>query len=260
MGLVVLVALLGPLLLARVRQFRPAPGGIVVRPDAPKLNMAVVVDSSPDNPVVKPLVASLTGARPQPAHIVIEPGATAPAGVDMVVEIEPDVVFATPEALDRIAHALDTHPSIAVQPWQKTSQRRDMWGLFPLLVKTLATGAFSLVPLGSRWKPSGLRAYKANAADATPTVYGGGHVVARVGAQTSNGRYNLIAALFALLYVAGCIGAVVGLITNPSWGSLGVYALYVLSLSICLRQIAKFPRASALIYPVTLLGAPLASR
>lgn len=238
---------LGPLLLARVRHFGPSPRGIEVRPDAPKLNMAVVVDSSPDNPVVKPLIASLNGMRPQPAHIVIEPGAAAPAGVDYVIEMAPEVVFATPEACDRIAHALDTNPSIAVYPWVKTAKPSDALLLTPTLLDAMSSGAFSIVPLPSKWRPTAMRAYKAGHAEDRPAVYGGGHVVAQPVGPRSAGVPNIVTTILAVVYCGLALGA--ALTFNPL-----LYVGYVFSLSICLKQIAKFPRASALVYPFVLVA------
>lgn len=240
---------LGPLLLARVRHFGPSPRGIEVRPFAPKLNLAVVVDADPNGAAVKPLVATLNGMRPQPAHIVIEPGATAPDGVDYVIEMAPDVVFATPEACDRIAHALDTHPSIAVYPWVKTGKPSDALQLLRTLFGALGSGAFSVVPLPSTWRPTSMRAYKPGHRDERPVVYGGGHVVAQpVGAGArATGRGNPLSTLLAAAYLALAMVAVTRL-------SLPLYVGYVFSISICLKQIAKFPRASALIYPAVLLA------
>lgn len=249
---------LGPLLIARVRHFGPSPRGIEVRPNAPKVNLAVVVDASPDDPRVKPLVASLNGARPQPAHIVIEPGATAPAGADYVVELKPEVVFATPEAVDRIAHALDTHPSIAVYPWVKTSKPLDALRLLPTLFEALSAGPFSIVGLDAKWRPTAMHAYKAGHAGDRPVVYGGGHVVAQPVGPRAAGRRNLLTTVLAALYLVCALGAVGQLIANPSWPAFAFYALYVFSVSICLKQIAKFPRASALIYPVVLVAGLLA--
>ena len=254
MGFLILGVILGPLLIARVRQFGPSPRGIEVRPFAPKLNMAVVVDSAPDNPAVKPLVASLTGARPQPAHVIVEPGAVAPAGVDYVIELAPEVVFATPEACDRIAHALDTHPSIAVYPWVKTSKPVDALRLLPTLLEAMSCGAFAIVPLASKWRPVSMRAYKPGHRDDRSVVYGGGHVVAQPVGPRANGIPNLVSSLLATVYVGSALGAAVRLIIAPSWAAFAMYALYVFSISICLKQIAKFPRASALVYPVVFVA------
>ena len=256
-------AILGPLLVARVRHLPPAPGGIVVRPDAPKLDMAVVVDASGlDDPVVKPLVATLTGQRPQPTALAVGPGAAAPAGVDKVVEIQRDVVMATPEALDRIAAELDKHDSIAVYPWVKTTKRADALAMWSILTEALGSGVFSLVPLGAAWEPTSVRAYKAGSSSEKPRIYGG-HVVAQaVGTKRSNGKRSVVATVLTQIYLASAMAAFVYLVGSPSWESLGLYALYVLSLSVCLRQIAKLPRASALIYPVVLaasLGSALMS-
>ena len=212
------------------------------------------MDSSPDNPAVKPLIASLNGARPQPSHIVIEPGATAPAGVDYVVELAPEVVFATPEACDRIAHALDTDPSITVYPWVKTAKPTDALQLLPTLVEAVGSGAFSVVPLPSKWRPTSMHAFKAGHRDDRSVVYGGGHVVAQPVGPRATGMPNLLASVLAGVYVALAVGAAAGLIINPSWASFGLYAAYVFSISICLKQIAKFPRASALIYPVVFIA------
>ncbi|MDP1793217.1 MAG: hypothetical protein Q8K63_03680 [Acidimicrobiales bacterium] len=248
-------AILGPLLVARVRHLPPAPGGIVVRPDAPKLDMAVVVDASGlDDPIVKPLVATLTGQRPQPAVLVVESGVAVPAGVEKVVEIQRDVVMATPEALDRIAAELDQHDSIAVYPWIKTTKRADALAMWSILTEALGSGVFSIVPLGSSWEPTSVRAYKAGSADKKPRVYGG-HVVAQaVGTKRSNGKRSVVATVLTQIYLASALAAFVYMLGSPSWESLGLYALYVLSLSVCLRQIAKLPRASALIYPVVLVA------
>jgi hypothetical protein len=243
-------AVLGPLLIARVRRFGPSPRGIEVRPDAPKLDMAVVVDAHPDD--AKALVATLNGMRPQPAHIVIEPGATPPEGVEYVIEMAPDVVFATPEACDRIAHALDTHPSIAAYPWVKTAKPADALQLTRTLFDALSAGPFAAVTLSAKWLPTTFRAYRAGHASDRPVVSGGGHVVAQPVGPRSAGAPNPVSATLAAAYLVMALGA--------PFVSLWLYPLYVLSLSACLKQIAKFPRASALFYPVVLTAGLVAPR
>jgi len=242
---------LGPLLLARIPQLKPAPTGIVVRPDAPKLDMTVVLHGDA-------AVPSLTGQRPQPANTK-----------GTVVEVDESVVFATPEALDRIAAALDEDPTrpIAVYPWQKTVKRYEALSTFFVLASMMSTGAFTV--LGSRLKPAriptGLRAARANAAGA-PRVFGGGHVVAE--RKYADGVGDLVAGwtdrivnaraahplalLLTIIYFVGAASVAIRLFSNPTWAHFGWYTAYVLSLSICIRQVGKFARLAAALYPITL--------
>ena len=239
---------LGPLLLVRVRTLPPAPGGIVVSPTTPTLDMAVVVDADPDDAVVKPLVASLTGQRPQPAHVVISRGATAPAGVDVIVDIEPTVVLASPEALDRIAAELEKFPAIAVQPWAKTTARAEAVGMFRVLLLAMGRGT-----------PTGLRARKAAAPGEAYRVYRGGHIVAQRADGWRHDRPNVVTTVAALVFFACSAAAAAWLIVDPTWPHFGLYAAYVFSLSLCLRQVGKFARLATAIYPVPLvLGAAAA--
>ncbi len=247
-------AILGPLLVARVRHLPPAPGGIVVRPDAPKLNMAVVVDADPNDVVVKPLVATLTGQRPQPAVLIVEAGAADPTGVDVIVRIQADAVLATPEALDRIAAEVAAHGPIAVYPWVKTTTRMDSRSMFPSLFNAMGSGAFGVVRLPSKWTPVSLRAYKPGDANAKATVYGGGHVVAQGVGARANGARNPVAMALTVIYIALAVVAFGLLVTSPGWASFGVYVAYVFSLSMCLRQVGKFARLSAVVYPATLVA------
>ena len=253
---------------------KPAPGGIVVRPDAPKLDMEVLIDASPDDATVKPLVASLTGARPQPASIVIEPGAVATSRHAIAVQIEPHVVLATPEALDRIATALQDAPRLAVFPWQKTSTRVEALSAFFVLASAMTNGAFSvLAGIGTQARryPSGLQAWLTGVTGGGSTgkvkVFGGGHVVAEKRfdggfreildgwtARIANTRAADPAALLltiAFFYVITYNP--VRLFVDPSWATFGWYAASVFAISLCIRQVGKFARLATALYPVTLL-------
>ena len=260
---------LGPLLLARMAHLKPAPGGIVVSPTAPKLDMEVVVDSSPDNPVVKPLVASLTGMRPQPTSIVIEEGATPTGQASMTVVVEPQVVFATPEALDRIAAALVDSPRLAVFPWQKTSSRVEALSTFFVLASTMTNGAFSLLAgIGTmaRRYPSGLQAWRAGSTGAAK-VFGGGHVIAE--RRFEGGLRDIVdgwsrrianmraadpaALLLTIAFFYAITSCAIRLFIDPSWANFGLYAASVFAISLCIRQVGKFARLATAFYPVTLL-------
>ncbi len=240
---------LGPLLLARVPHLKPAPGGIVVSPTAPKLDMFV------DGPA-----GEITAQRPQP-------NMRADAGV--LVTMEPTVSFASPEALDRIAAALDDAPDqpLAVYPWQKSAKRYEALSTFFLLASTMTTGAFTV--LGGALKPAriptSLVASKAGATGPT-RVFGGGHIVAE--RKYAGGARELtdgwtqrianassaqpLALLLTIVFFYGASVAAVRLIADPSWNHFGWYAAYVFSISLCLRQVGKFARLGAPLYPITL--------
>jgi hypothetical protein len=272
-GLQVLCLVLGPLLLARVKTLPPAPGGIVVSPTAPKLDLRVVIDAPPDDPRTKPLVATLTGQRPQPSNA---PDARA------VVTIEPDVQLSSPEALDRLAAELEHTPAIAVHPWHKTTNRYEAMSLFFVLLETMSTGAFSAFGLRSRWTPTGLVARRdADRNDGPLQVYGGGHIVAErrypTGARELVDGWtrwlrtprasNPIALALTLLFLAVVIANFVVLVVDPSWANLGWYAATVFAVSLSVRRVGMFARASTLLYPVpficflaVLLRAPFVKR
>jgi hypothetical protein len=236
---------LGPLLLARLPKLGPAPGGIVVSPTAPKLDMRVEITDE-DDPHVKPLIATLTGQRPQPSNA---PDARA------VVTIEPQVQLATPEALDRIAAELEQHPHIAVYPWHKTADRYEAMSTFFVL--------FDAMTMAPNAAPTGLVA-RLEGTDSPPRVYRGANVVAErrypdglkqlVDGWTRNpaGSHPLLL-VGALLFFAAAAGAATRLALSPSWATFGVYAAAVFAISLCIRQVAKFTRLFTLIYPVSLL-------
>ncbi|MEY2397425.1 MAG: 4,4-diaponeurosporenoate glycosyltransferase [Actinomycetota bacterium] len=248
---------LGPLLVARVPHLNPAPGGIVVSPDAPVLDLEVVV---PEHNA-----AGLVQQRPQPARI----GAEATGEHSAVVTIAPDVSLASPEALDRVAAALDDEPDrpIAVYPWHKTASRYEALSTFFVLASAMTSGAFTV--LGSALKPartpSSLVASKNGATGAT-RVFGGGHIVAE--RKYPNGVRELVegwtdrivnarsaqpvALLLTIVFFYGAAATAVRLAADPSWAHFGWYAAYVFSISICLRQLGKFARLATLLYPITL--------
>ncbi len=252
-GLQVLCLVLGPLLVARVKTLPPAPGGIVVSPTAPKLDLRVVFDTN--DPRTKPLVASLTGQRPQPSN--------AP-DAQTVVTIEPQVQLASPEALDRLAAELDSAPAIAVYPWHKTTNRYEAISLFFVLLEAMSSGAFTAFGLKSRWTPTGLVARRT---DAPLRVYGGGHIVAE--RRYPNGARELVdgwtrwlrtprpsnpvALVLALVFLASVIANFVVLVLDPSWVNFGWYAASVFAISLSVRRVGMFARASTLLYPVPFL-------
>ena len=218
---------LGPLLLARFPRLGPAPGGIVVSPTAPKLDMRVVYDASDARS--KPLVATLTGQRPQPANA---------EDTDVVVTIEPQVQLATPEALDRIAAALEREAAIAVFPWQKTSRAQAFSSYVAL---------FDGMTLRH---PTGLVARRA---PGSPRKYLGGHVVAEHPAARRSGPREPLAVLGAMVFFAAAALAAIQLVVDPSWANVGWYAAAVFSTSLCIRQVGKYARLATLVYPVALL-------
>jgi hypothetical protein len=232
--LLVVGLLLGPLLLARLPKLPPAPGGIVVSPTAPPLDMRVVIKGDADDPQVKPLVASLTGQRPQPSN-------HADAGA--LVTIEPQVQLATPEALDRIAAELERHPHIAVFPWQKATERSDALGTFVAL--------FDAMTISRATPPTGLVARRAGD-QSPPRVYLGGHVVAERPTSRPNMASSPLPLLGALVFLAAVTIAATQLLLDPSWVHVGWYAAAVFSTSVCIRQIGKYARLATLVYPVTL--------
>ena len=126
---------LGPLMLARVPTLPPAPGGIVVDPQAPTLDMRVVAAPG-----------TTTSQRPQP---------NMSDTAALVVTIEPTVTLASPEALDRVAAALDQYPIIAVYPWQKSAKRYEALSTFFVLASAMTTGAFTV--FGRRLKTARCR-------------------------------------------------------------------------------------------------------
>ena len=226
---------LGPLLLARLPTLPPAPGGVVVSPTAPTLDMRVVIDADPDDPEIKPLVASLTGQRPQPSNAV---------DAATVVAIEPQVQLATPEALDRIAAELEAHPHIAVFPWQKATKRSDALGTFVAL--------FDAMAMSRTAPPTGLVARRVGD-QSLPRIYLGGHVVAERPTSRSNMASSPLPLLGALVFLAAVTIAATQLILNPSWPHAGWYAAAVFSTSVCIRQVGKYARLATLIYPLTLV-------
>lgn len=252
--------LFGPLLLARFPRLKPAPTGIEVRPFAPKLDMEVLIDASPDDPAVKPLIASITGARPQPASVVVEPGATATGAHAMAVQIDPHVVFATPEALDRIAAALETSPRLAVYPWQKTSKRTEALSTFFVL------GAMMTIGRPAVRYPAELQAWKLGSTGRAK-VFAGGHVVAEKrfdggvkdiadgwSARIANTRAaDPASLLLTIAFFYSLTSIAVRFAMNPSLVNFGMYAAAVLAISVSIRQVGKFARLATAIYPLTLL-------
>lgn len=260
---------LGPLLLARIAHLKPAPTGIVVRPDAPKLDMEVVIDASPDDAAVKPLIASLTGQRPQPKSVVVEPGAEPTGKCAMTVVVEPQVVFATPEALDRIAAALQKDSRLAVYPWQKTSSRGEALSTFFVLASAMTNGAFSLlagIGTEARRYPTGLQAYRAGSSGKAK-VFGGGHVIAEkrfhggVKEQIDGWTNRMALAraadpaalLLTIAFFYAITSVAVRFFANPGWTTFGMYAAAVFAISLCIRQVGKFARLATALYPLTLL-------
>jgi len=243
---------LGPLMLARVPHLRPAPGGIVVRPDAPELDMTVI--ASP---------AQITSQRPQPKH-VIERDESPDGTTSMLVTIAPAVTLASPEALDRIAAELEHH-AVAVYPWQKTVKRYEALSTFFVLASAMTTGAFTVLPLRPRRIPVSVRGVKGERIGKLK-VFGGGHIVAE--RRYADGVRDLVdgwtrriadtraahpvALLGTIAFFFGAAVTAVRLIVDPSWANFGWYAAYVFAISLCLRQVGKFARLATAIYPVTL--------
>ncbi|HVT75624.1 MAG TPA: hypothetical protein VHD87_01240 [Acidimicrobiales bacterium] len=218
---------LGPLLLARLPRLPAAPGSVVVSPQA-KVDLTVLVDGQP---------AELPTQRPLPANAG---GAT--------VTMAPTVQLATPEALLRIATALEDNPSIAVYPWRKTASRKEALATFFVLYE-----AMTMAPSAP---PTGLVARRPDAPDDTPPkVYLGGHVVAERVAEgwaerdTQEQPLALVGAMVFFITVALCA---VRFVADPSWSTLALYAAAVFSISLCLRQVGKFARLATILYPVTL--------
>ena len=227
---------LGPLMLAlaRVPHLAPAPGGIVVSPTAPVLDMNVIGSAG-----------VTTSQRPQPSQA---------ADAAMLVTIEPGVTLASPEALDRLAYALESDPVIAVRPWQRTVKRYEALSTFFVLASAM-----------TRQVPTGLVARRAGATD-RPRVYAGGHIVAE--RRYSNGVRELIdgwtrrivetraahplGLLCTIAFFYGAAATFVRLVVDPSWAHFGWYAAFVFAISLCLRQVGKFARLATAIYPVTL--------
>lgn len=247
-ALVILAGLaLGPLLLARVGRLPATPGPVVVSPTAPKLDLAVVVDADPDLPTVKPLLATLTGQRPQPREVTVATGAEAGDASTSVVVIEPHVQLPSPDALARIAHALERDPHVAVYPWRKKGSRRESLGTFFVIWDALT--------MGSTAPPTALVARRAGATG-PPRVLLGGHIVAeRVEPDAWASRRRSatpLGVLAAAVFVAAAAAAAVGFVADPNWASFGLYAAAVFAISLCLRQVGSFTRLATLVYPVTL--------
>jgi hypothetical protein len=237
---------LGPLLLSRLPKLGPAPGGIVVSPTAPKLDMRVEITDVSDEAVTKPLVATLTGQRPQPSNEV---------NARAVVQIEPHVQLASPEALDRIAAELEHHPHIAVLPWHKTADRYEAMSTFFVL--------FDAMTMAPTAPPSGLVARR-DGANNPPRVYRGANIVAE--RRYPDGLKQLVHGwtrhragsqplllIPTLLFFAAAAGAATRFVFAPGWATFGVYAAAVFAVSVSIKQVAKFTRLFTLIYPVTLL-------
>ena len=231
---VLLVAglVLGPLLLARVPRLPAAPGPVVVSPFA-KVDLTVLVDGEPQElPTQRPLPSNTGGPT---------------------VTMAPTVQLATPEALLRIATALEQHPSIAVYPWRKTASRKEALATFFVLYEAMTMGRSA--------PPTGLVAGDGS----TPFVYLGGHVVAeRVvdGWASREAKEAPLHLLLTVLYFVTVALCAVRLALDPSWATFGFYAGSVFSLSLCLRQVGKFARLATIIFPVTLVywaGAALSS-
>ncbi len=225
----------------------------MVSPTAPKLDLRVVIDA--EDPQTKPLVASLTGQRPQPSN---QPDAQA------VVLIEPQVQLASPEALDRLTAELEHEPAIAIYPWHKTANRYEAMSLFFVLVETMSSGAFTAFGLRSRWTPTGVVARRT---ESPLRVYGGGHIVAE--RRYPNGARELVdgwtrwlrtrrgshpvALLLTLLFLGSVLANFVMLVLDPSWTNFGWYIATVFAVSLSVRRVGMFPRASTLLYPVPLI-------
>jgi hypothetical protein len=219
---------LGPLVLARVPRLPAAPGPIVVSSTA-TVDVTVLVDGKP---------AELPTQRPLPSNTG---GAT--------VTMEPTVQLATPEALLRIATALEDHPVIAVYPWRKTASRKEALATFFVLYEAMTMAASA--------PPTGLVARRADAAaDATPAVYLGGHVVAeRIahGWSERATREDPRKLLLTMVFFVACALCAVRFVADRSWGTFALYAAAVCAISLCLRQVGKFARLATIVYPVTLL-------
>jgi hypothetical protein len=219
---------LGPLLLARVPRLPAAPGPVVVSSTA-TVDLTVLVDGKP---------AELPTQRPLPSN---RGGPT--------VTMEPTVQLATPEALLRIATALEDHPVIAVYPWRKTASRKEALATFFVLYE-----AMTMAPSAP---PTGLVARRADAAaDATPAVYLGGHVVAeRIadGWSERDTREQPLKLLLTMVFFVACALCAVRFVADPGWRTFALYAAAVFAVSLCLRQVGKFARLATIVYPVTLL-------
>jgi hypothetical protein len=219
---------LGPLVLARVPRLPAAPGPVVLSPTA-TVNLTVLVDGKP---------AELPTQRPLPSN---SGGPT--------VTMEPTVQLATPEALLRIATALEEFPAIAVYPWRKTASRKEALATFFVLYE-----AMTMAPSAP---PTGLVARRPDAAeDAAPHVYLGGHVVAEriaEGWATRDTREQPLKLLLTMLFFVACALCAVRFVAYRTWGGFALYAVAVFAVSLCLRQVGKFARLATIVYPVTLL-------
>jgi hypothetical protein len=220
--------LLGPLLLARLPRLPAAPGPVVVSSKA-TVDLTVLVDGKP---------AELPTQRPLPAN---RGGAT--------VTMAPTVQLATPEALLRIATALEESPVIAVFPWRKTASRKEALSTFFVLYEAMTMARSA--------PPTSLVARRPDAADdAVPKVYLGGHVVAERDADGWSRRdtnEQPLALLLTIVFFVSCALCAVRLAADPGWGTFGMYAAAVFAISLCLRQVGKFARLATIIYPVTLV-------
>jgi hypothetical protein len=244
---------LGPLMLARVPHLAPAPTGIVVRPDAPELDMTVV--GVPEQ---------VTNQRPQPKRVVAS-GSPPEWTTTKTVWLEPQVTLASPEALDRIDAELDQNWAISVYPWHKTAKRYEALSMFFVLASAMTTGAFTALPLRPRRVPHALLAENKNIRGSM-RVFGGGHIVAE--RPYPDGVHDLVngwtrrigrtraahplALLCTIAFFYGAALTAMRLILDPSWAHFGWYAAYAFAISLCLRQVGKFARLATAIYPVTL--------
>jgi hypothetical protein len=220
--------LLGPLMLARLPRLPVAPGDVVVSPFA-KVDLTVLVDGQP---------AELPTQRPLPAN----------TGGPTVV-MAPTVQLATPEALLRVATALEDNPVIAVYPWRKTASRKEAFATFFVLYE-----AMTMAPSAP---PTAFVARRPDAADdAVPKVYLGGHVVAEriaTGWDKQETREQPLALVLTIAFFVACALCAVRLALDPSWGTFATYAAAVFAISLCLRQVGKFARLATIVYPITLV-------
>jgi hypothetical protein len=95
-------------------------------------------------------------------------------------------------------------------------------------------------------------------------VYGGGHIVAERrypdGARELVDGWtrwlrtprpsNPVALSLTLVFLAAVIANFVILVLDPSWASFGMYAASVFAISLSVRRVGMFARASTLLYPL----------
>jgi hypothetical protein len=219
---------LGPVLLARLPRLPAAPGPIVVSPSA-KVDLTVLVDGQP---------AELPTQRPLPSNTG---GPT--------VTMAPTVQLATPEALLRVATALEDNPAIAVYPWRKTATRKEALATFFVLYEAMTMARSA--------PPTAFVARRPDASDDTaPKVYLGGHIVAEriaTGWAARDTREHPLALVLTVAFFVACALCAIRFALDPSWATFGTYAAAVFAISLCLRQVGKFARLATIVYPVTLL-------